>query len=185
MDRALEKVGKSVTGMGLVPARKIFVGGIPNLATREELMRLFSQFGAINDLSLPLKTPSENKGYAFVIFEDPEAVKRVLESHRPLILRAKQLDIKNVNNEIISESASEADHRHQGGVFWDLVESEHKSGIPLKISSNPSVTTHASSLQNSNKEFQFGSEARSKKTGSKVLSGKCISLESNLNSNFR
>lgn len=52
-------------------------------------MALFSRFGKIEDLSMPFKSAEENKGYAFVTFESPEAVVRVFGDLKSVILRAK------------------------------------------------------------------------------------------------
>lgn len=52
-------------------------------------MALFMRYGKIEDLSMPFKTKEENKGYAFLCFESPEAVARVFGDLKNVVLRAK------------------------------------------------------------------------------------------------
>ena len=89
VSRALEKLVKKMSQKAAKRATKIFVGGIPNKATKEELFALFSKYGAIEDLSLPYKSKLENKGYAFVTYQQPEAVACVFSDLKNIILRAK------------------------------------------------------------------------------------------------
>lgn len=88
VDRALEKIVKPPQKV-TAKAKKIFVGGVPNKATREELLALFGRYGAIEDVSLPHKTKDENKGYAFITFEQLAAVERVFADLKNVVLRAK------------------------------------------------------------------------------------------------
>lgn len=89
VDRALEKLVKPPLQKVEARAKKIFVGGVPNKATREELFLLFSRYGAIEDVSLPHKSKEENKGYAFITFEQLAAVERVFDDLKNVVLRAK------------------------------------------------------------------------------------------------
>ena len=89
ISRALEKVIKNVSGPAGPRATKIFVGGIPNKAARDELFALFARYGKIKDLSLPCKSKEENKGFAFITFESHEAVTAVFQDLKNVILRAK------------------------------------------------------------------------------------------------
>ena len=102
VDRALEKLVKAPLSKMPARAKKIFVGGVPNKATKEELAFLFGKYGVIEDVSLPHKSKDENKGYAFITFEDLQAVERVFADLKNVVLRAKTLDVKNVNNEVLS-----------------------------------------------------------------------------------
>ena len=48
----------------LIP-RKIFIGGIPQETTREELCNYFEQYGSIEDLNLTYKRENKGKGFGF------------------------------------------------------------------------------------------------------------------------
>ena len=89
VDRALEKLLKAPLQKVTARAKKIFVGGVPNKATKEELYSLFIRYGAIEDVSLPQKTKDENKGYAFITFENLASVEQVFADLKNVVLRAK------------------------------------------------------------------------------------------------
>lgn len=55
----------------------------------EELVALFSQFGEITEILLPMKNKQDNKGYAFVSFGSPEEVVAIFENRHILTIRAK------------------------------------------------------------------------------------------------
>ena len=48
----------------LIP-RKIFIGGIPQNTTREELYEYFERYGEIEDLNLTFKRENKGKGFGF------------------------------------------------------------------------------------------------------------------------
>lgn len=93
INRALEKLASKGEIKIPVKAKKIFVGGIPNKASKEELFALMSHYGKIEDLSLPMKPNDENKGYAFVTFEDSYSVFRVFADLSKIVLRAKTVNL--------------------------------------------------------------------------------------------
>ena len=89
VDRALEKLIKAPLNKAPVRAKKIFIGGVPNKATKDELHALFGRYGPIEDVSLPQKSRTENKGYAFIVFENLLSVERVFADLKNIVLRAK------------------------------------------------------------------------------------------------
>lgn len=89
VNRALAKLPKSEAPLALLQSKKVFVGGIPNKASREELFALFARYGRLQDVSLPVKPSGENKGYAFVTFEQNEALAYLFADLRNVVLRAK------------------------------------------------------------------------------------------------
>ena len=92
VDRALEKVNKPSSETPVPPSRKIFIGGIPNQASKEELTRLFQQFGSIEEVSLPLSSvKTENQGYGFISFRDMASTFQIFSQPNKLVLRAKEV----------------------------------------------------------------------------------------------
>ncbi|ODM87757.1 Protein boule [Orchesella cincta] len=63
----------------LIPNR-IFVGGISCQTTEDELMQLFSKFGAVRGTKIILDRAGVSKGYGFVTFETEEEAKRLCTS---------------------------------------------------------------------------------------------------------
>lgn len=79
-------------------SNQLFLGNLPHHATEEELKKLFAQFGPVADLRIHSKNnnlkgsgPPGNKvpNYGFITFEDPSAVKLVLEK-RPIMFDQHQ-----------------------------------------------------------------------------------------------
>lgn len=71
---------------------KLFVGGIPLSCTRAELQQYFGRFGKVRNVLMPRRTRSrpteadpgapipnvEFRGFAYVVFADPEVARGVL-----------------------------------------------------------------------------------------------------------
>lgn len=55
-------------------AHKLFIGGIHNSTTTEDLERFFSQYGTLNDV-IALR----ERGFGYVRFDDPEVARQVLQ----------------------------------------------------------------------------------------------------------
>lgn len=72
-----------------IHVNKLFVGGLPNTATESEIRELFSRFGEILSVILPIYKSKFNKGFAFVEFSDSAAINDVFKNLSSLILRAK------------------------------------------------------------------------------------------------
>ncbi|KAK3915915.1 Ras GTPase-activating protein-binding protein 2 [Frankliniella fusca] len=79
-------------------SNQLFLGNLPHHATEEELKKLFAQFGPVADLRIHSKNNNlkgngqpGNKvpNYGFITFEDPSAVKLVLEK-RPIMFDQHQ-----------------------------------------------------------------------------------------------
>jgi len=64
----------------LVP-RKIFIGGIPQNTSREELYSYFEQYGQIEDLNLTFKRENKGKGFGFLLFSDNKSMENVLNDY--------------------------------------------------------------------------------------------------------
>jgi len=79
LTRAISKSEANKRAQG-APTNNVFVGGIPNKTTREELFSHFSTFGKLKDLFLPTSQSSKlkNKGFCFMTFQNvSDAVKAV------------------------------------------------------------------------------------------------------------
>ncbi len=72
-----------------VHVNKLFVGGLPNTATENELHELFVRFGRVVSIVLPVYKSKFNKGFAFVEFSDGTAITDVFRNLSSLIVRAK------------------------------------------------------------------------------------------------
>jgi len=72
-------------------ATKIFVGGIPVKVTVAEFRKYFGEFGQIKNciLSVNAKCQSQNLGYGFIVYQDPQTVANILKCKKNLMLRAK------------------------------------------------------------------------------------------------
>lgn len=91
--RAIEptRVGASGAVPGDSQGGRLFVGGIPYQATKKELVKHFSTFGAIRaiNLSKSESDPALNKGFGFVIYQNPMDALRVLEHRKNHVIRSK------------------------------------------------------------------------------------------------
>lgn len=67
------------------------MGGIPVQATRKELFDVFSAFGAIRSFNLSKNEsdPALNKGFGFIIYENSEDARKVVDHQKNHILRSK------------------------------------------------------------------------------------------------
>lgn len=55
--------------------RKMFIGGLKESTTREELEEYFVRYGEIKDVELPLEKVSRRpRGFAFITFDDYDSV---------------------------------------------------------------------------------------------------------------
>lgn len=72
------------------PGSSIFVGGLPMGATHGDLFSHFSNFGDVTGIDIPLNNKGERKGFAFVHFQNPEAV------HYALLLKIHDFKGKKI-----------------------------------------------------------------------------------------
>ncbi len=91
--RALEPVKKEGGGSApnSISGSRLFVGGIPIHATRKELFEYFSVFGPLKSINLSRSDtdPGVNKGFGFVIFDQPEYAQAVLAHRSHHVIRSK------------------------------------------------------------------------------------------------
>ena len=91
MERALEKQSKlgSAQPSAVRNCKKVFVGGLPNKASKAELHDFLSAFGQLADLFMPVGKEGLNRGFAFASFVDSASVQLLLANADRAILRAK------------------------------------------------------------------------------------------------
>lgn len=92
--RAIEPEKKSLHPRGALDSpngSRLFVGGIPVQVTKQELSSYFAGFGALRSVNLSCNesTPELNKGFGFVVFEEPSAAQKVLLFPKNHVLRSK------------------------------------------------------------------------------------------------
>ncbi|CAD7962803.1 unnamed protein product [Amoebophrya sp. A120] len=76
-------------------ASKVFVGGLPLQATKEELQSYAAEFGEVKDAVIMLDRLTKNsRGFGFVTFVEVEAAQRCLGKTEPHMLAGKQIEIK-------------------------------------------------------------------------------------------
>ncbi|KAH9287063.1 Heterogeneous nuclear ribonucleoprotein A2 -like protein 2 [Echinococcus granulosus] len=74
--------------------KKIFVGALKKDVTNEDLSQYFSQFGTVVDASVVMsKDRNESRGFAFVTFDDTDAVDKVILS-KPHSINENKIDVR-------------------------------------------------------------------------------------------
>lgn len=73
---------------------KIFVGGLSNELTDDDIKGFFNQFGSIVDVEMPFdKTKNQRKGFCFITFESEQIVNELLKTPKQTI-NGKEVDVK-------------------------------------------------------------------------------------------
>lgn len=78
--------------------RKLFVGGLTSETTEKELREHFGQYGDIQSIHVKVDpTTGRSKGFAFIIYADPNSIDKVLqvETH---VINNKQVDAKKAKS---------------------------------------------------------------------------------------
>lgn len=73
---------------------KIFVGGLTNDLTDDDIKNYFNQFGTILEVEMPFdKTKNQRKGFCFITFESEQVVNELLKTPKQTI-KDKEVDVK-------------------------------------------------------------------------------------------
>lgn len=73
---------------------KIFVGGLSNELSDEDIKNFFNQFGTIVEVEMPFdKTKNQRKGFCFITFESEQIVNELLRTPKQTI-NGKEVDVK-------------------------------------------------------------------------------------------
>ena len=67
---------------------QIFVGGLPGQTTEAEIKEVFKDYEPITEVRV------NNKNFAFVLFEGPESVERIMKCKESFQMRGKTLNIE-------------------------------------------------------------------------------------------
>lgn len=94
IDRAWQKMIDISQTPEYPMSEKLFIGGIPHMATKAELVESFSKYGKVVHLTLPQSSSSKNQGFAFLIVDSLGSAKTIMANKSNIFVRAKQLDIK-------------------------------------------------------------------------------------------
>lgn len=90
VDRMLQKVVPKPKPLGALNSTQLFVGGIPNDVTQDEIVRLFSGYGKLKKLVMPMEK-GRNRGFAFVTYDACESVNAVFDDLKNVRIRAKEV----------------------------------------------------------------------------------------------
>ena len=89
----LQKVLQKKKPVGHMVSTQLFVGGIPNDVTQDEIVKLFSGYGKLKKLVMPMEK-GRNRGFAFVTYENCDSVNAVFDDLKNVRIRAKEVDLK-------------------------------------------------------------------------------------------
>ena len=79
---------------------KIFVGGLTEILSDEEIRNYFSQFGSVTECEMPFdKTKNQRKNFCFITFEREETMKEVLKIPKQKIGEV-EVDVKKATPKI-------------------------------------------------------------------------------------
>jgi RNA recognition motif-containing protein len=79
-----------------VNKRKVFVGGLSPDTKMEHLREYFSNFGAVENVTVKYDKSGRSKGFGFVLFEDPDTPNKVY-SQDVHIIQGKRVDTKSAH----------------------------------------------------------------------------------------
>lgn len=84
-------------------ANKIFVGGISQHTTAEDLSKFFARFGLVRDARILFDGKSgKSRGFGFVLFRDEASADQVLQA-AGLVLKGKTIEVKKFSREKAQE----------------------------------------------------------------------------------
>ncbi|KAL7634791.1 UNVERIFIED_CONTAM: hypothetical protein RMT77_015168 [Armadillidium vulgare] len=100
-----------------VTVKKLFVGGLKDDVDEEDLFEEFSQFGTVVAVSIPTEKDSKKKrGFAFVEFEDYDAVDKACVK-KDITVKNKRVDVKKAlsKNEMMKQERNRMGGMNKGG----------------------------------------------------------------------
>ncbi|ROT66956.1 putative heterogeneous nuclear ribonucleoprotein A1, A2/B1-like [Penaeus vannamei] len=132
-----DEIGKPESG---VTVKKLFVGGIKDDVDEEDLRETFGKFGTVVSVSIPTEKESQKKrGFAFVEFEDYDAVDKAC-LHKNIQMKGKRVDVKKAlsKNEIQMQQRG-----RMGGMGLEWVEVVAEMDLGLVVGTTIGETTRA------------------------------------------
>ena len=74
---------------------KIFISGLDRRASKEDIEKILSQFGVVEEIVIPKnRTTGQSKGFAFVAFDSHNSVIRALEYDQPLAINGRRFFLR-------------------------------------------------------------------------------------------
>ncbi|CDO65001.1 alternative splicing factor ASF-1, putative [Plasmodium reichenowi] len=58
---------------------RLYVGNIPGSATRQELIKIFEEYGKISDIDIKYNRNSNGTNYAFIEYENPKSAEKTIQ----------------------------------------------------------------------------------------------------------
>ncbi|KAH7637065.1 hypothetical protein HUG17_7271 [Dermatophagoides farinae] len=83
----------NVPKFGTPVPNRVFVGGIPDDATDNDVRQLFAQYGNIKLVKIITDRAGISKGYGFVTFERAEDAQKVIKEAENLIIKNRKLNV--------------------------------------------------------------------------------------------
>ena len=97
-EAASQDSGQAPRGSGMTPEQlqnKVFVGGIPPNVDRDELKRVFEQFGAVVDSIVMMdQVQMRSRGFGFVTFENGSNGAQRAVAAQPIIMQGRNVEVK-------------------------------------------------------------------------------------------
>ncbi|XP_068230516.1 uncharacterized protein [Palaemon carinicauda] len=90
---APSSIGNNAPKYGTLVPNRIFVGGISASTTEQDLLELFSQYGAVKATKIISDRAGVSKGYGFVTFETEEEARRLTQEADNIMLKDRKLNI--------------------------------------------------------------------------------------------
>nr|XP_053655077.1 protein boule-like [Cherax quadricarinatus] len=90
---APSSIGNNAPKYGTLVPNRVFVGGISASTTEQDLLELFSQYGAVKATKIISDRAGVSKGYGFVTFETEEEARRLTQEADNIMLKDRKLNI--------------------------------------------------------------------------------------------
>lgn len=90
---APSSIGNNAPKYGTLVPNRIFVGGISASTTEQDLLELFSQYGAVKATKIISDRAGVSKGYGFVTFETEDEARRLTQEADNIMLKDRKLNI--------------------------------------------------------------------------------------------
>lgn len=103
--------------IGPEPLLKVFVGGMDNATTKEDLTELFEQFGTITDVHIAKdKATGKPRGFAFITYEEEEMADRASENPKQELC-GRRVDVKKA---LPQNESNQKGGRYNNGGYNDF-----------------------------------------------------------------
>ncbi|KAF7814114.1 heterogeneous nuclear ribonucleoprotein 1 [Senna tora] len=107
---------EDMEGVGVLKTKKIFVGGIPQIFTDDELKEYFLPYGRIVEHQIMLDhNTGRSRGFGFVTFDSEDSVEKVFSVGKIHELGGKQVEIKRAEPKRGGFDSSSSSRKSYGG----------------------------------------------------------------------